>query len=67
MKVLNEKIARIANKEDDCTGHFWESRFKSQALLDEKAYCPRWPMSISIRSEPGWRLLRKRLITPVSN
>lgn len=37
MKALNEKIARQANKEDDCTGHFWESRFKSQALLDEKA------------------------------
>ena len=37
MKVLNEGIARRANKEDDCTGHFWESRFKSQALLDEQA------------------------------
>ena len=37
MKVLNENIARQANKEDDCTGHFWQSRFKSQALLDEKA------------------------------
>ena len=37
MKVLNENIARQANKEDNCTGHFWESRFKSQALLDEKA------------------------------
>ena len=37
MKVLNEKIARLANKEDECTGHFWESRYKSQALLDEKA------------------------------
>ena len=37
MKVLNEKIARQANKEDECTGHFWESRYKSQALLDEKA------------------------------
>jgi len=37
MKVLNENIARRANKEDECTGHFWESRFKSQALLDEKA------------------------------
>jgi len=37
MKVLNENIARMANKEDECTGHFWESRFKSQALLDEKA------------------------------
>ena len=37
MKVLNEKIAKQANKEDECTGHFWESRYKSQALLDEKA------------------------------
>ena len=37
MKVLNENISKRANQEDDCTGHFWESRFKSQALLDEKA------------------------------
>ena len=37
MKVLNESIAREANIEDGCTGHFWESRFKSQALLDEAA------------------------------
>ena len=37
MKVLNENIARRANKEDKCTGHFWEARYKSQALLDEKA------------------------------
>ena len=37
MKFLNEGISRRANKEDECTGHFWESRFKCQALLDEKA------------------------------
>uniref|UniRef100_UPI000A6330B7 transposase n=1 Tax=Marinagarivorans algicola TaxID=1513270 RepID=UPI000A6330B7 len=37
MKCLNEPIARQANKEDNCTGHFWESRFKSQALLTEQA------------------------------
>ncbi len=37
MKELNYDIACKANQEDECSGHFWESRFKSQALLDEKA------------------------------
>ena len=31
MKAINEYVARMANEEDKCTGHFWESRFKSQA------------------------------------
>ena len=37
MKCLNEPIARQANAEDGCTGHFWEARFQSQALRSERA------------------------------
>ena len=35
MRLLNQSIATQANQEDNCTGPFWEGRFKSQALLDE--------------------------------
>ena len=37
MKALKETIAKRANREDDCTGAFWEGRFTSVPLLDEAA------------------------------
>jgi REP element-mobilizing transposase RayT len=35
MKSLKEPISRRANKDDKCTGAFWEGRYKSIAILDE--------------------------------
>ena len=37
MARLNETVARLANKEDDCTGRFWQGRFKSKGLPDERS------------------------------
>lgn len=37
VKHLKQPIARRANLEDDCTGHFFEQRFYSGALLTEEA------------------------------
>ncbi|MDA3963729.1 MAG: transposase [Planctomycetota bacterium] len=37
MKFVKEPLARIANRQDGCTGAFWEARFHSVALLDQTA------------------------------
>ncbi|MEM9411509.1 MAG: hypothetical protein AAGA30_10370 [Planctomycetota bacterium] len=37
MRMTTENIVRLANREDGCTGRFWEGRFKAQLLLDEAA------------------------------
>lgn len=37
MKHLKQPVARRANEEDGCKGHFFEQRFYSGALLSEKA------------------------------
>ena len=39
MRCLNEYIARRANFEDGCTGRFWQGRFRSKGLPDERAAC----------------------------
>lgn len=35
MRALSEPIARMANCQDQCTGRFWEGRFKALRIVDE--------------------------------
>jgi len=35
MRYFSQHIACLANKEDEVSGHFWESRFGSELLMDD--------------------------------
>ena len=58
MKFLKEPISRRANREDRCTGAFWEGRYKSIAILDEAsllatcAYIDLNPVAAGIAATP---------------
>ena len=56
MKCLKEPLSRLANRQDKVRGAFFESRFKSVAILDDEAASGHRGVH---RSEPGGRRDRR--------
>jgi hypothetical protein len=59
MRSLAEPVARLANREDECTGRFWEGRFKAVKIMDEAGllacamYIDMNPIRASLARSPG--------------
>jgi hypothetical protein len=54
MRALSEPIARIANRQDNCTGRFCEGRFKTLRIMNETGL-----LAPQVRNVLSWRMVRR--------